>query len=353
MLGPMSELIVRRPGVVVPVGVDPSGEAGPTPRQARGRRWRRTGRNLFVPAEVSAARAEQRIVEVAAGLPDGAAITGWAGLAWLGARWFDGLGADGMTPLPVPVAVDDRRRLRPRAGVALSEDWLFAGDVIEVDGLQLTAPARSVTWEARRARSVVAAVQVIDMAAYDDLVELDDLRAYADRLVARQGVRQLRLAVEHADENAWSPQEPPMRMAWTEDAHLPRPLCNVPVFDRSGRHLFTPDLFDPRTGVAGEYNGGIHREHELQRSDLNRDASYREHGIEAVTMMSGDRWDTADFVARLRAAYRRAAARPDADTWTLEQPDWWVDTSTVARRRSLTDAERQRWLDWRRPGRRT
>lgn len=340
----MAELEIARPGVVVPVRVDPQGRAGPTPQQARGPRWRRVGPGLFVPADSPCGKPEQRIVEVAAGLPEGTAVTGWAALAWLGARWFDGLASDGVTQLPVPVAVDDRRRIRKRAGARLSEDWLFGTDVIRVDGLPVTVPNRSVTWEARRARHVVAAVQVIDLAAYDDLIELEDLGAYVARLPSRPGVRQLRLAVDLADENVWSPQEPPMRIAWTHDAHKPRPLCNVPVFDTTGRHLFTPDLFDPGAGVAGEYNGAVHDGVAPRRRDLNREERYRNHAIEVVTMMSVDRRDTSDFVARLRAAYRRAAGRPSGATWTVAQPDWWVDTSTVARRRALTGPEREIWL---------
>lgn len=348
----MSELQVTHPGVVVPVPVDPSGQDGPTPNQARGRRWRRTAPGLYVPSDVAVDCAAQRIVEVATGLPDTAAITGWAALTWMGATWFDGLAPDGRTPLPVPVAVDDKRRIRKRVGACLSEDWLFADDVVVVDGIRVTVPNRSVTWAARRATTVVAAVQIIDMAAYDDFIDLADLADYVTRLPARPGVRKLRAAVDLADENAWSPQEPPMRICWTHDAHRPRPLCNVPVFDTEGRHLFTPDLIDPDAGVVGEYDGAIHTEAGPRRRDLNREALLRDHSLELVTMMSTDRRDTSDFVKRLRAAYCRARARSGTATWTLEQPDTWIDTSTVARRRALTGAEREIWLSWRK-GRRT
>ena len=40
----------------------------------------------------------------------------------------------------------------------------------------------------------------------------------------------------------------------------PRPLCNVPVFDRFGQHIGTPDLLDPVAGVVGEYDGALHLE---------------------------------------------------------------------------------------------
>lgn len=340
----MAEFTVTRPGIVVPVRPDPKGRDGPTPQQVRGRAWRRTGPGLYVPADTDSERVEQRIVEAVAGMPAGAAVTGWAALAWQRARWFDG--AEGRTPLPVPIAIGDKRRIRARDGVRLSEDWLFPTDRTRLDGLPMTVPNRSVTYEVRRARTLVAAVRTIDMAAIDDLIDLADLATYAALLPARRGVRMLRAAVDLGNENVWSPQEVPMRFAWTDDAGLERPLCNVPIFDRTGRHLFTPDLFDPDAGVAGEYDGAIHLDAGPRRRDLNREAAYRDHGIEVVTMMSGDRRDTRDFVARLRAAYGRARLRPNSANWTLDRPDSWVDTSTVAKRRALTPIEREIWLPW-------
>lgn len=341
MLPSMSEHGSTRRGVVMPSRIDPLGVAGPTAGQARGPGWRRVGKGRYVPAHVDRDRTEQRIVEAVAGI-DGA-VTGWAALHWMGATWFNGFRADGRTMRPVPVAIGDRRQARPRPGVQLSEDWLFDDEVVVVDGIPVTTPNRSVSYEVRRSRSLVRAVQVIDMAAFDDLVDVEGLEAYAARLVARSGVRLLRRALTQADENVWSPQEVVMRFAW-EGTGKDGLLSNPPLFDRFGRHLLTPDLFDPVHGVAGEYNGAIHDGLEPRRRDLNREELYRRHGIEAVTMMSTDQRDLAAFCARLHAGYRRAGERSEEPTWTLDQPDWWVDTSTVARRRALDDADRARWL---------
>ncbi len=345
ILDRVNEQEITRSGVTVPARVDPRGVRGPTARQARGQRWRRTAPGLYVPSEIDGNAVEQRIVEAAAGLPDGTAVTGWAALAWERTPWFNGLAPDGRTPLPVPVALDDDRMLARRPGVRLSNDWLFDDDVTWVDGVPITVPERSVSFAARRARSLVHAVQIIDMAAAGDRVDLDELQAYLTRLPSRPGIRRLRLAVALGDENAWSPQEPPMRMIWTARGH-PRPRCNLPLFGPDGQHLLTPDLFDPEAGVAGEYNGAVHVGLDPQRRDLNREEVYRELGIEVVTMMSADRRDTAAFERRLDAAYRRAARRRPSGLWTIEQPDWWVDTSTVAARRALTAEERTRWLRW-------
>lgn len=61
-------------------------------------------------------------------------------------------------------------------------------------------------------------------------------------------------------------------------------------------------------------------------------------------MMSTADDDVMAFRQRLRAAYRRAAERRRPRRWTLDQPPWWVDTSTVARRRALTADQRAVWL---------
>jgi hypothetical protein len=336
----VSEIGSRR-DVVMPLRVDPRGAVGPTPGQARGRRWRKVGKGLYVPADVDPTPTAQRIVEAVAGT--GGSVTGWAALFWMRATWFNGLAGDGSTPLPVPIALHDRPRVRARPGVVLSEDWLFEGDVVHVDGLPVTVPARSVTYEVRRTRILPRAVRIIDMAAFDDLVDLAGLEAYAERLVARGGVRLLKQALTLANENAWSPPEVDMRLEWWGNGRGESLLCNPAVFDLSGRHLFTPDLFDPVHGVAGEYNGAIHDGVALRRRDLDREELYRRHGIEVVSMMSTDNRDIGTFIRRLHASYGRV--RPAGDrTWTLEQPDWWVDTSTVALRRALPPDLRARWL---------
>ncbi|MCR1784302.1 hypothetical protein KVF89_17305 [Nocardioides carbamazepini] len=338
---------MTRPGVALPCRVDPTGRTGPTPGQARGPRWRRVAPGWCVPAGCDGGMLDQRVVEALAGLPADAAATGWAALGWRGARWFRGLAADGRTRLDVPIALASRGA-RPRAGVVLTEDWLFEADVEVVDGLPVTRVERAVAFEACRASSVPGAVRVIDMACADDLTDLHRLTRYVAGLIARPGVRTLRAALEIADENAWSPPEVEMRLAWLRRVPSAVLRTNCPLFDPwapAGRHLVTPDLVDLAAGVVGEYDGAPHLARGVRRKDLERDALYRELDLEIVVMMSEDRRDLSAFFARLDAAYRRAAERPDRPRcWTVEQPDWWTDTSTVARRRALDEHQRRIWL---------
>jgi len=203
-----------------------------------------------------------------------------------------------------------------------------------------------VTFAARTAPDDIAAVRVIDMAAYDDLVDLASLRTYTARLVGRRGKCRLERALAVAEENAWSPMEVVMRRIWQQH-HGGRLLCNAPIFDLQGRHLFTPDLLDPVAGLAGDYDGADHLEGGRHSRDLMREELTRRAGIEVVTMMAG-RGEAARFCYRLDGALARAADHSGRRAWTLTQPDWWVDTSTVARRRALTPAQREVWLRHRR-----
>ncbi|HWJ65558.1 MAG TPA: hypothetical protein VNT31_02680 [Nocardioides sp.] len=340
------DLHITRPGIVTPQRVDPCGLTGPTRGQSRGPGWSRVAPALYRPAG-TADTVAQRIVDAVAGLPDGSAATGWAALGWIVDRWFDGLAADG-SALPVPVAVGDRHVRRNPARITVSEDWLFPGDVVVVDGLPITIPVRSVTYEARVAVGEIDALRAIEMAAYDDLTSIAELRAYAATLVGRPGKVQLDAALDLASENSWSPMEVVMRRFWQQ--HRDRPLlCNQPVFDLEGNHVFTPDLLDVEAGVAGEYNGEVHDTGARRSRDLTREELTRRLGIEVVSMMGG-RGERRRFLHRLDGTYERAARSTGPRPWTIEQPPWWVDTSTVARRRALSPAERERWLGRRRTG---
>ncbi|WP_370290373.1 hypothetical protein [Nocardioides sp.] len=345
------DLHLRRPGVVAPVRADPRGLTGPTPGQARGRRWRTSSAGRFVPAEADGAEDLQRIVEAVASAPRGCGATGWAALRWQGARWFSGRDA-AREALPVPIAVGDTTHLTAARGVVVRRDWLFDGDIIDVDGLPITRPERSICVDALRARSLDDTVRVISMALADDLATLDDVAAYAERIRGRPHTRRLLEALEHSDENLWSPQEVTLLMQWRRQRPRARLHCNPPIFDRLGRHLLTPDLFDAEAGVVGQYDGRIHDREEVRRRDLVAEELCRDIGLEVVRMVSEDLRDRGAFEQRLRSAYRRAGRRSSSTRaeWTLEQPSWWVDTSTVAARRALDDDTRRRWLRHRSAG---
>ncbi|KQV67959.1 hypothetical protein ASC64_12325 [Nocardioides sp. Root122] len=333
----------RRPGLVRPVRVDPFGLAGPTRGRARGPQWRTTSRGLFVPADVERS-VEQRIVEAAAVLRRDEAVTGWAALRWQRAEWFDGL--SGSAPREVPLVTTRDRTAQ--AGMRVSQEFLHPDEIATVDGLPVTLSVRSAAYEMRYASTLGEAIVALDMACYADHVSLAEVAAYLAGLGPVTGIQQARDALAEGEENSWSPQETRMRGVWTRRAGLPRPLCNAPVFTLDGRHVGTPDLVDPETGLAGQYNGSDHLSLVGAATDVKQEAAYRDLGLETVTMLATDWRDLDGFVERLHAAARRARSGPRSRAWTVDPPDWWTPTNTVARRRALDAAQRARLLRYRR-----
>lgn len=336
-----------RPQLVAPVRTDATGAAGPTRSQAATDRWRRCSRGRYVPSYVDGTLVEQRIVEASALLPSlYGAVTGWAALRWLGGAWFDGNAPDG-SPLPVPLA--SPLTFRGGEGAHVCEERLAPSDLVEVDGLVVTSAVRSVCYEMRYAPSPRHAVQVLDLAAYNDLVSIEELTEYAGHHPGWTGIDTPRTCAAFADENSWSPYETRFRWIWEILAGLPHPMCNRPVFDRAGHHIGTPDLLDASAGLVGEYDSALHLEGTQRRRDRERDERYRDHGLEVVSMLTGDTADPDAMATRIRRALARCRpAPPDLRSWTVEPPAWWTPTLTVAQRRALDIGERERLLRLRR-----
>ncbi len=339
-----------RAGLVRPVRIDPAGVAGPTRGQARGRAWRRAHRGLYVPSSV-ALSAEQRILEAAVAAGDAGTVTGWAALRWSsGSRWLDGTDArGGLRDVPLLTRTHGARR---QAGLLLSEERVDHADRILSGGIETTSAWSALSWQVRYADSLRAAVTWIDMAAHADLVSLAEQRGFVERQSGWTGVPRHRTALDLAAENSWSPAETRMRLAWVLDAELPTPRCNTPIFDRSGRHLATPDLVDVTVGLVCEYDGSHHLDGPRRLLDVRREERLIAHGLEYVTTLAGDTQGRDSFVHRLRRrwyeARRRTSSVPESRRpWTVDQPPWWTDTSTVEARRSLSPRDRARLLRYR------
>lgn len=332
--------------VVIPVRLDPTGQRGPTPGAARGPRWRTSSHGFRVPALVDGTSVDQRAVEAAAALQDDyGGVTGWAGLGWLSPRWFDGTPWGGGPARPVTLAVGGNRWTRQQKYFETSEERLAPADLIVVDGLRITTPVRSALFEMRYARNARDAAITLSMACYDDLVSIDEAAAYAATLNGWTGIPKAREALGLASENAWSPREVAMGHVWMVDAELPQVRYNCPVFDLGGRLIATPDVLDPVAGVYGQYDSALHLTASSRAVDVERDEALLRHGLEGAIMLAGDVADPTAFIGRLRAAYDRAADKPAGRRrWTIEQPSWWIDTTTVAARRALTPALRARLL---------
>jgi hypothetical protein len=325
-----------------------SESSGLTRYLACGADWRSSSRGLYVPSDLPPEKAvDQRIVGASMVCPSDGAITGWAALRWLTGAYFTGRYAG--QDLPIPIAVQ-HRGFRERPGIAPSWERVLPREIVEVDGVRITVPAYSATFEARHAHDGMDAVQALDMAMMFDLTSIAELTDFAIcRLFKMTGIAQLDAAIVLASENCWSPPETTMRLLWEVELGLRRPLCNWPVFDLDGRHIGTPDLIDPVAGVVGEYNGAHHLDTEQQVHDAAREVDFRRAGLEVVTMTSGDLPGSNSYLDRVEAAYHRMESRAGRPRgWTTALPTYWVPTHSVELRRALTDQQREQFLGWQR-----
>ena len=304
--------------LVRPVQIDPTGVNGPTRNQARRGRWRQTTYGFHVPASTDSRVVEQRILEQSVRVGDDGAVTGWAALRLYGAAFFDGLGRDGRTPLPVPLVAP--RKLSDTAASVTSRISLTGHRIWMAQGVRCVGVERAVVDEVLRTSDLREAVVVIDMACAARITSLRRVASYVERH-PRAGNKRVLAALSFADEGSLSPQETRMRLVWVIDAGWPRPVCNRTVYDADGEVLGQPDLLDTTTGVAGEYDGALHRDRSRHRTDVDRAERFRRAGLEPFVIVAGD--TGTQQVQRMEAARSRAVARPTSERrWTLEPPRW-------------------------------
>ena len=271
---------------------------------------------------------EQRILEQSMRLPPDGAVSGWASLRWQGAAYFTGDGWSERSHLDVPLLLGGAgANLRTAKGSVVSKEQFPPGEKILVEGVPCSIVTRALFDEVRRTGSPRDGAVAIDMAAAARLTSVDEFADYVETRYAWTGVPLVRKALALASDDSRSPQESRMRLVWVLDAKLPWPLCNVPVFDLAGTLLGYPDLFDPVAGVVGEYDGADHLIEDRRRLDIEREQTFRDHGLEYFAVVRGDLRDRQRVADRMRAARARARFdRPEARRWKLEAPAWFEDS---------------------------
>ena len=311
-------------GLVRPVPVDPTGTTGPTRGQARGAPWRRTTHGFYVPAEVTDELPEQRILEQSMRLPPGGAVTGWASCRLWTAAFFDGLDRDGITRLPVPLALGADGQIRPAPGSVVNRDRLLEREIAVIAGIRCTRRLRAAFDAMRWAEDVREAVVALEMMAAARQVSVRQMREYVGQRSGWTGAGQAREALDFAGERSRSPNETRSKMTWQVDADLPPPLVNQPIWDRHGRLLGYADLLDVDSGLVGEFDGADHAGARRRSKDATREGRLRDVDLEVVRIMGVDLDDRRTLTARLHAARNRAKWLPPAQRrWTLDPPSGW------------------------------
>jgi hypothetical protein len=277
-----------------------------------------------VPSSVDSTVVEQRIFEQAHRIQSYGAITGWAALRWRGALYFDGTTRGGEVVVPVPLVVG-KNRLAPDPRVTISEAHIAPSERTLTGDIWCATVQRALFDAMRHSSDVRAAVVAMDMAAAGRLISVGLMTKYVELRPAWTGVPLVRDALLLASNDSCSPPETSLRLVWVIDAQLHPPLCNHPIFDPRGNLLGYPDIFDPISGTIGEYDGEDHKNAERHRRDVEREARYRDHGLEYFAVVGGEMRRRDLVVDRIHATRRRALfLPPDQRRWTLELPPWWV-----------------------------
>ena len=287
-----------------------------------GRLWTpvQRGVHAWLPDDVT--EPTTRILAVAALMPTGAALGGWAALRWLGVTALDGRTGPGAATLqPVTVCTGPVARMRKRAGIDVDRSTLLRVDLTEHLGVRVTTAVRSCL-DVMRRWGVEEGLVAADAAVRAGLTCTDRLAAGLTRLIGLPGVPRARLAVSLVDGRAESPPESRLRYLWVVEAGLPVPLVNPSVVDRQGSFVARTDLLDPQSGMVGEYDGAHHRELARRTADNVREEDLERLNLTVARATALDLWAHRDrLVARLRETHRRSSQRDRTrDAWGL-RPD--------------------------------
>jgi hypothetical protein len=229
-----------------------------------------------------------------------AVIAGNSAAALLGAKWVDAHDAE---------LIHDNRH--PPAGVAVHSEALLDDEVLEVEGMRVTTPARTAFDVGRWTSSRLQAVQRLDALANATDVKVNDVEAVMAEHRGVRGLIRLRAVLPLVDGGAESPQETRTRLVLI-DAGLPVPQTQIRVYDEYGDFVARIDMGyrDLRVGI--EYDGPQHWTDPQQRGrDIDRHTALADQGW-TIVRVSGDllRYRQGTFIARVVGAMRAAGWCP-------------------------------------------
>jgi very-short-patch-repair endonuclease len=223
-------------------------------------------------------------------------VAGLSASALHGAQWVD-------AAAPLEIIHSNRN---PLSGLRVRGDCIEEDEVVLIDGIPVTTPARTALdlacWY-----PTDEAVPAIDALMRAADLKVTDVEMLAQRYPARRGIRRARNALRLADAGAQSPKETWLRLLLIR-AGLPRPQTQIPVSDDFGDLIAYLDMGWEEVQVAVEYDGEQHRNDRAQyRWDLRRLEMLQRRGWVIVRVVAGDR--PAEIIARVRAALAYRASR--------------------------------------------
>ena len=280
-----------------PQGLSDLAATGVTADMTRSRRWRRSSRGFFVPADTPFTTT-QRILDASPLIPSGGAVAGWAAAYALGVDLLDGQDCVTMATLPVPIHLGrDLGRSAP-SGVRFARERLAVIHRQVLHGLPVTSPLRTMFDGGRWARDLTEAVVLLDQVAHALELDLSELQAWCVPGARWPGIKQLRAALALADARSGSP--------WSLDCgcstncrlscrgHLSTGRCSI----STALSLAPPTCSTPRPVWS---------------------PSSMERSVDSLDMRQ-----PVPLKERLRARYAHGMRRNrELDRWTMVEPPWW------------------------------
>ncbi|MGO4856458.1 endonuclease domain-containing protein [Arthrobacter sp. 2MCAF14] len=212
-------------------------------------------------------------------------------------------------------------RWKPRRRNVVGHQFTFKpGEVIVLDGVRLTSPAR--TWldlaQMMSIDDIVAAGDSIVVEHGENhprpreaLATIEELKAMVSAHPGMRGVRKARLALDLVRVGADSPQETQMRLILLH-AGLHEPALNHVILNEWGAPAVWPDAAYLKERVALQYDGRHHGEAEQYQRDIRRQALTERLGWREVRVhhedLLGPRPEVVEKVRRALRGGRELAA---------------------------------------------
>jgi len=182
---------------------------------------------------------------------------------------------------------------------------LNPGEIVTVDGVLVTSPARTVV-DLARTVPFEQAVVVADAALAVGLVDTEGLGEVLERLVRRRGIPLARRAAAFADARTESVGESRSRVAIAR-AGLPPPELQWVVRDEAGQLVGRTDFAWPDHGVIGEFDGQIKYGRLLRPGQSPGDVIFAEKIRE--DQLRDERWEVVRWTWPDLAAFEAVVSR--------------------------------------------
>lgn len=227
-------------------------------------------------------------------------VAGNSAAALLGVKW--------VSPSLDAELVHDNRK--PPAGIVVHSDKLAPQELLTVEGIAVTTPARTAFDIGRRTATRLHAVQRLDALSNATDVKIADVEAVVAEHPGARGLVRLRRLLPLVDGGAESPQETRTRLVLI-DAGLPKPQTQIRVYSEYGDFVARIDMGYRELRVGIEYDGPQHWTDPQQRDrDIDRYTALLELGWTMIRVSSELlRYRQGTFVARVVAAMRAAGWR--------------------------------------------